>query len=90
MHCVIRQFYYVVKWLMMICWGPIQFTEVIVHFQSQEIFLMEITTYKNTEQYTNYELTKEEIPGMVKKEFLASTHSVLSVRKKLERLHSLN
>ena len=81
MHCVIKQFYYVVKWLMMICWGPIQFTEVIVHFQSQETFLMEITTYKNTEQYTNYELTKEEIPGDGEERIL-SQHTQCSLSQK--------
>ena len=42
---------------------------------------MEITTYKNTEQYTNYELTKEEIPGDGEERIL-SQHTQCSLSQK--------
>ena len=45
-------------------------------------FLMEITTYKNTEQYTNYELTKEEIPRDGEERILSQhTQCSLSLKK---------
>ena len=51
---------------------------------------MEITTYKNTEKYTNYELKKEEIPRDSEERIL-SQHTQCSLsQKKLERLHAMN
>ena len=46
---------------------------------------MEITTYKNTEQYTNYELTKEEISRDTEERILSQhTQCSLSQKKNLK------
>ena len=51
---------------------------------------MEITTYKNTEKYTNYELTKEEIPRDSEERILSQHTQCFLSQKKLERLHAMN